>query len=194
MKRGHIICVVIAGPLIALLTIIRADSELAMMTAQGSDPQMPIWIMELVVKLAFWVVIGVPSLLVPIAMRNSWAPMASAAWLTIWCMSISWASWQYREGAQALIDAADTSASPQRLAQLVHFDGIKAGYELDNRIASNPRTPVEALRLLHKRNQSGTDMCLARNPNTPEDILEKLAEENDELIQRGLSQNPRLSD
>jgi hypothetical protein len=63
---------------------------------------------------------------------------------------------------------------PARLSRLVDFDGIQAGYRLDNRLASNPNTPPEALRRLSLRDQLGTQMCLAKNPNTPEDVLAQL--------------------
>ena len=58
---------------------------------------------------------------------------------------------------------------------LVNFDGIQAGYELDNRLALNPTTPPAALReLSRRRDQSGTLMCLMRNPSTPDDVLEQI--------------------
>jgi hypothetical protein len=92
----------------------------------------------------------------------------------IWAAYICVASWKYFAAADALADASRPSTPPARLHQLVHFSGIQAGYELDNRIAAHPNTPIEALRELHARGNMGTLMTLARNPNTPPDILHKL--------------------
>lgn len=89
----------------------------------------------------------------------------------------------------ALFDAA-YSTSPERLRELVGYP-TRGGYEIDNRIASNPSTPVDVLRSLHgKPGQTGTEMCLARNPNTPEDILIELSKIDNEWIQKSLAKNP----
>jgi hypothetical protein len=76
----------------------------------------------------------------------------------------------------------------------VHFDGIQAGYELDNRIASNPNTPPDALHELYERDQLGTHMKLASNPNTPVEVLEELVHQEDQWVQRSLAENPKLPD
>jgi len=175
-----------------VLVGIRALSEFGMMSLFGPDPQMPIWCLLILVKLAFWLTIGVLAWL-PAMISNSRPGIAAAfVLLTLWAAAICWASWQYVRSSRALVDASSTATSAERLSELIHFDGIQAGYELDNRIASNPNTPTDTLRELHARNQLGTQMTLARNPNTPTDILEALADSNDEWMQRSLTQNPRL--
>ena len=101
---------------------------------------------------------------------------------------------QLKESRLALADAADPTANPERLRALVGYQS-GFGYEIDNRIASNPNTPVDVLRSLHgKPHQVGTEMCLAENPNTPDDILMELAKRNDkwaEHIHKSLARNPR---
>ncbi len=100
---------------------------------------------------------------------------------------------QLKDVRLALVDAADPATDPERLRALVGYE-TGFGYEIDNRIASNPNTPVDVLRSLHgKPHQVGTEMCLADNPNTPDDILLELAERNDdwaEYIQKSLARNP----
>ena len=94
----------------------------------------------------------------------------------------------------ALLDAQDPETSPERLRALVGYE-TGFGYEIDNRIASNPNTPADVLRSLHgKPDQVGTEMSLARNPNTPDDILLDLAKRGDDwkkYIQDSLEANPR---
>ncbi len=81
---------------------------------------------------------------------------------------------------QALSDASNPITSPTRLRSLIGYK-TGFGYEIDNRLASNPATPVDVLRLLHKiPNQIGTEISLARNPNTPDDILLDLAKQDGE--------------
>ncbi len=97
----------------------------------------------------------------------------------------------------ALVDAANPTTEPDRLRGLVGYE-TGFGYEIDNRIASNPNTPVDVLRSLYgKSDQVGTVMCLARNPKTPDDILLKLASRDDnwkEWIQKSLAANPRYKE
>ena len=104
---------------------------------------------------------------------------------------------QLKEIRLALADAADPTANPERLQALVGYQS-GFGYEIDNRIASNPNTPVDVLRALHgKPDQVGTEMCLAENPNTPDDILIELSQRNDEWtehIQKSLARNPRFKE
>ena len=91
----------------------------------------------------------------------------------------------------ALTDAADENTSPQRLRSLVGYK-TGFGYEIDNRIASNPNTPVDVLRDLHGiPGHIGTEMFLARNPNTPEDILIELSKSKNKSIRKSLTKNPR---
>lgn len=74
----------------------------------------------------------------------------------------------------ALADAADGTTSPERLRELNGYDTRYFGYEIDNRLASNPNSPEELLRALAENDQMGTRQCLRRNPNTPRDVLEVL--------------------
>jgi hypothetical protein len=180
----------IALSAVALLVILRAASELAMMGAFDSDPQIPIWMMFLVVKVAFWLLLGgaLAALLFVWPKRK----ILLVGLLVVWGAAIGAASWQYFSARQSLVAASNPLTSPDRLRALVHFRGIQAGYELDNRIASNPNTPVEALRELYKRGQLGTLMCLAANPNTPPDLLEKLSSNQDEFVVKRLADNPKL--
>jgi hypothetical protein len=94
----------------------------------------------------------------------------------------------------ALLDSANPGTSAERLRELARYQG-GPGYEIDNRVASNPSTPPDVLRSLHGRpDQVGTEMCLAANPNTPDDVLRGLAARDDEwsrYIQRSLERNPR---
>lgn len=97
----------------------------------------------------------------------------------------------------ALADAQNPSTSPERLRALVGYQ-TGFGYEIDNRIASNPNTPIDVLRSLHgKPHQVGTETSLARNPNTPDDILMELAKRDDywkDLMQKALDSNPRYAE
>ena len=104
---------------------------------------------------------------------------------------------QLKDIRVALTDAADPATRPERLRALVGYE-TGFGYEIDNRIASNPNTPVDVLRALHgKPDQVGTEMCLAQNPHTPDDILLELAKRNDEwaeYILKALDSNPRYKE
>lgn len=96
---------------------------------------------------------------------------------------------------KALAHSADPATSQERLRQLVGYEsGI--GYEVDNRLAGNPSTPVDVLVVLYeKQNQIGTDMILARNSKTPNFILVALSSrENDwrNLILEELKRNPKV--
>jgi hypothetical protein len=98
--------------------------------------------------------------------------------------------------SNALIAAADPSTPSQRLASLADAK-LGYGYELDNRLAANPSTPVDTLRLLYRRDgQIGTDLTLAANPNTPNDILIALSKRTSErwsdAIANALKRNPKV--
>lgn len=162
--------------LVALLFGLRAASEFAMMHEYGNDAQMAIWVMFAVVKLGLWLLGGALAvgLLVVLWPRRVWAIVGLVV-LLVWAVAIGRASWQFNEGRRALADAASPTTSPERLHQLVHFDGIQAGYELDNRLATNRDTPPDALRELSTRvEQDGTQMLLSKNPRTPDDVLVRL--------------------
>jgi hypothetical protein len=178
---------------VIILLGIRAVSELAMMSVHGPDPQMPIWYLVLVVKLGLWSGIGLLAWLLIAGSKSRWRFVSGVILLLGWSIAICAASWGYVRGYRALDAASNPETSPERLRALVNFKGIQAGYELDNRLASHPKTPPDALRRLHDRpDQVGTELCLARNPNTPIDVLEELVRHEDEWVQKSLEQNPRL--
>lgn len=180
-------CVGVALSLVAL----RAISEWAMMVAHGSDPQMSIWVVEFAVKLGFWFVTG--SVLIAIIYlfgKHPPARVALGALFLVWAIAVSVSSWLHFSAGLALTQAANPHTSPARLGQLVHYFGIQAGYELDNRITANPNTPEQSLRELYWRGNTGTLMTLAANPHTPKDLLEQLAQSDDESIRKNLAGNP----
>jgi hypothetical protein len=160
----------------ALLVGLRAASEIAMMHETGPDPQMPIWLMFLLVKLGLWLLGGAIAVGALIVMwPKPLGTLAALVALLVWAVAIGRATWSYNTARQALADAADPTTSPERLRELIHFDGLQAGYELDNRLAAHRRTPPEALReLSHRVDQTGTQMILSKNPRTPNDVLERL--------------------
>jgi len=93
----------------------------------------------------------------------------------------------------ALADAQNPDTEPARLRELIGYE-TGFGYEIDNRLASNPNSPVDLLRDLHgKLYQQGTEMCLARNPNTPDDILMELMRSEDKWIRESLQSNSKYS-
>ncbi len=190
---GRLRVAAIAFAAITLLVFVRAGCEWGMMREYGADPQMPIWGIMSAITLAFWFVTG--SVLAGLLIAfwpNRWGAPIGTLLIVVWAIAISRASWEYQRGRQALADASDPSTSAEQLSELVHFDGIQGGYELDNRIASNPNTPPEALRELSKRDQLGTQMCLAENPNTPLDVLQELTNNKDADVIRDLRRNPNL--
>ena len=146
-----------------------------MMDEYGNDAQMGIWQMFLIVKMVLWLLGGglVVALLAALWPRR-WGSIAGLVVFSLWAIAICHASWSYNAARQALADAQNPGTAPVRLLQLVDFAGIQAGYRLDNRLASNPNTPPEALRRLALRENIGTQLCLARNPKTPQDVLEQL--------------------
>ncbi|HUE69779.1 MAG TPA: hypothetical protein VMP01_02725 [Pirellulaceae bacterium] len=189
---GRRTVLVVAFCVIILITGMRGVSEFAMMGVHGPDPQMPIWSMFMVVKLALWLGVGLAFWLLVVVWRSRVGLLTGAVLLLGWGAAICGAIWQYSSAAKALADASNPSTSPARLSELAQFDGIQAGYELDNRIASNLNTPPDALRTLHERNQLGTQLKLASNPNTPVDILRRLVHHEDEWVRRSLADNPKL--
>ncbi len=196
------------GPLLLLgmlvVLVLRGVSERAMMDEFGSDPQMGIWMMFMIVGLAFWLLTGcaVAGVLL-LGWKNRWGFAVGAVLLFGWTVAISLYSWQFYQSRQALVDARDPATSPARLEQLLQFNGIQAGYELDNRIASNPNATPEILRQLYERHNSGTLMILARSSRTPTDVLQAIVDHDlndathgssEEWIRKGLKQNPSLPD
>jgi len=182
--------------IIMLLVFVRAGCEYSMMNEHGPNAQMGIWIMFMGVQLLFWLLTGmVAATLLAAAWPNRWRSVAAFGVIMVWMTAACWSSVRYYDAGRALADASAASTSPERLKELVEFDGIQAGYQLDNRIASNPNTPPELLRSLHgKPYQVGTEMCLAQNPNTPDDILLDIANRNDkwsEFLLDALKLNPK---
>lgn len=174
---------------------LRAIGEFSMMNAHGPDAQMGIWWVFMAVKLGLWTVAGlVTALAVRATWQRGWWRLPALALFLAWALAIGWASYQYVRGANALAVASNASTSPGRLRKLVYFNGIQAGYELDNRVASHANTPVDALQTLFARGNMGTLMCLARNPHTPTGILEQLSKSPDEWVRKSLDHNPTLKD
>jgi hypothetical protein len=94
------------------------------------------------------------------------------------------------------LDSTDPQTEPQRLRDLVGYQS-GFGYEVDNRIASNPSTPIDVLESLYGiEGQIGTDMSLASNSHTPNHILIELSKRNDKLwrehILKSLERNPKV--
>jgi len=182
--------------ILAFLTVlavtgIRAASELSMMREHGPDAQMGIWQMFLIAKLVFWLVTGWLLALVAIGLRRfTGNRIVGPVLMTGWCVFALWAGVSYVRGGRALSDATNPGTSPARLESLVDFQGVQAGYELDNRLAANPGTPVSAIRKLAAKNQLGTQMILARSPRTPPDVLQQLGKVNDKHVQDALKTNP----
>ena len=138
-----------AGCVLLLLVGLRAMTELAMMDEFGNDAQMGIWQMFMIGEVIFWLLTGGLALWSLVAWwPRRWGSIAGLVVFALWAIAICHASWSYNAARQALADAQDSSAAPARLLQLVDFAGIQAGYRLDNRLASNPSTPTEALRRL----------------------------------------------
>ncbi len=178
---------------VTLLVFLRAATERSMMHEHGPDAQMGIWIMFMIVKLTLWLLCGVMAAALLLLMwRSRWGWRAATVLFAVWGVWICVSSWQYLSARNALADASNSSTVASRLQELVHFDGIQAGYELDNRIAIHPNTSPQSLRELHQRGHLGTQMNLARNPNTPEDILQVLAKHEDTHVRGNLGWNPKL--
>lgn len=189
----------LVASLVPLLIALRAHSELSMMHAHGPDAQMAIWYVMMLFRLVLWLVSGgLVALLVLVAWKKPGLFEFSLVALVVWAAFIGLSSAAHYSGARALADASSASTPPDRLQELASFEGVQAGYELDNRIASNPNTPPVVLQLLHDRkDQIGTEMCLARNPNTPDEILRELADRDDQwskYMMDSLKANPRYEE
>ena len=186
---------VIAFAAVFLLVALRTWCEHRMMREHGPDAQMGIWLMFMLLKVGFWFVSGSLLTLLALAVwHKRWGPFVTLPPLLIWGAAISVASWKYETARRALADAANPMTPPARLVELVEFEGIQAGYALDNRLAGNPGTPPDALEELSRRDQDGTKQILAGNPNTPEDVLSQLADEGDSYVAQALLRNPDLPD
>jgi hypothetical protein len=205
LRRGRALIILamniklIAYSIVVLLVSLRAGCEYGMMSAHGPDAQMGIWYMFMIVQLAFWLITGfVAAILLGAAWSKRWWKSAALALFLVWITAVCLSSFRFYDARRALVDASAPTTSAERIRELVKYDGLQAGYELDNRLASNPSTPPEILRFLHGQpDQVGTEMCLASNPNTPDDILRALGERNDEwskYIIDSLKRNPRYDE
>ncbi len=99
---------------------------------------------------------------------------------------------QLKDIRMALAEASNPKTDPDRLQELV---GYRTGFgdEIDNRIASNPNTPVELLVSLYNKGRLGTQMCLARNPRMPDSILRKMLQDVNVCVVENLRLNPRYA-
>lgn len=179
---------------VVLLVFVRAISERGMMNEHGPDAQMGIWFMFMLVQVGLWLLGGLLLCGLFIAFgHHRWGRHLALVPLLAWGAAIGVSSWKFNEGRRALADAR-SSSSPQRLEELTDFNGTQAGYELDNRLATNPNASADVLRKLYRRDQQGTLMILSRNPRTPADVLQKLAKNDlqDEWIRKGLRRNPSV--
>lgn len=184
---------------VVVFVLVRAGCEYAMMRAHGPDAQMGIWIAFMLVRVGFWLITGVvAAAVVAAAWPNRQRTRAASVLLLVWLAAVCYSSGRYYNASRALADASSGSTSPERLRALANFDGIQAGYELDNRLSLNPNSPPDLLRALHGRpDQDGTESCLAQHPNTPDDILRELAARNDswsEYLDDALKRNPRYEE
>ena len=161
---------------IIVLVFLRATDELALMREYGSDPQMGIAIMFLVARLVFWLCAGGVAAGVLFFEKPHWRIIMGVILLVGWGYAILMESWKAQVERQVLAMARDSSTSPVQLEQLLQWKSIHGGYELDNRIAANPKATPEILRTLYSRHNLGTLMILARNPRTPEDILQAIVD------------------
>ncbi len=118
--------------------------------------RLPIWYLFMAIGLGFWATVAATAIVAMAIKRlGESGVIAGAILLFVWATGIIYASYQYEMGRRALADARNPQTSPARLAELVHFNGIQSGYELDNRLASNPNTPPEVLRELSLRGPIG---------------------------------------
>lgn len=107
----------------------------------------------------------------------------------LWSLGIGYFTWQYRRSAIAYAEAADPKTSPERLAELTHYDGTQVGYRLSVLLAANPNSTPYVLRQVFDAKEARYE--LARNPRTPPDVLVKLLDSG-ERGRRGLTENPAL--
>jgi hypothetical protein len=189
-KRLSLVIAIVAA---ALVAGIRSYYESSMPELVPTDAQGGIWIVYSAVMgvgTFFLCLILVYGSLAVLSKKNYViATILFGAFLFIWgCTGNT--LFRYSEIRTALTDAANPTTSPERLSELIGFP-TGFGYEIDNRIASNPNSTEEILRTLSKKDQLGTLMCLARNPNTPDDVLAELSKNPDKWIQQSLENNPR---
>jgi hypothetical protein len=181
----------------ALVSAARWVLECGFVVPLVPDPQSPIWIMFSTITSAFiFATVYAAALVALRALKSNQLMLRVVACLPLLGL-LAWYSTGFVYLAKmraALMDSENPKASAERLRELARFRG-GPGYEIDNRVASNPSTPPDVLRSLHGRpDQVGTEMCLAENPNTPDDVLRSLAARHDDWaqdIKRSLKRNPR---
>jgi hypothetical protein len=181
----------------ALVSAARWVLECRFVVPLVPDPQTPIWIMlSTVTSVGVFATVFVASLVALRGFTSGRLSVSLAACVPLLGL-LAWYSTgvvHLLEMRSALLDSASPGTSAERLRELARYQG-GPGYEIDNRVASNPSTPPDVLRSLHGRpDQVGTEMCLAANPNTPDDVLRGLAARDDEwsrAIRRSLERNPR---
>lgn len=168
-------------------------------TEIAPDAQSGIVIMySLILNTVLWLVLSFAAFyfLQGLAQRYWFKSFVSGALSLLFIGYAGYMSVSAMQLSNALIAAADPSTPSQRLASLADAK-LGYGYELDNRLAANPSTPVDTLRALYQReNQIGTDIKLARNANTPNSILIELSKRKDtnqrNAIIRALEANPKV--
>lgn len=181
----------------ALVSAARWGLECGFVVPLVPDPQSPIWIMFSTITSAFiFATVYAAALVALRALKSDRSLLRVVACLPLLGL-LAWYSTGFVRLAEmraALLDSENPQASAERLRELARYRG-GPGYEIDNRVASNPGTPPDVLQSLHGRpDQVGTEMCLAENPNTPDDVLRALAARQDEwapYINRSLKRNPR---
>lgn len=184
----------IAALMAALVAGIRWYYESSITRLVPNDAQGGLWVAYSAVMSTATFIAGcfiAYHLLIALKQRK---PVAAALMSLMFIGIVVWTANTLHNLAQrrtALTDAANPKTRPERLHALIGFP-TGFGYEIDNRIALNPNTSVEALRILYKKtDQHGTLTCLARNPNTPDDILDGLSKSGDTWILQSLKLNPK---
>ncbi len=169
-------------------------------TEIAPDAQSGIVIMySLILNAALWLALSIAAFyfLQGLAQKYRFKSVVSGALALLVVGYAGYLSVSAMQLSNALIAAADPSTPSQRLASLAEAD-LGYGYEMDNRLAANPSTPVDTLRALYQReNQIGTDIKLARNTNTPNSILIELSKRHNSdqhnAIIRSLKNNPKVT-
>ena len=181
----------------ALVSAVRWGLECGFVVPLVPDPQSSIWIMFSTITSAFiFATVYAAALVALRALKSKQLMLRVVACLPLLGL-LAWYSTGFVHLVKmraALLDSENPKSSAERLRELARYRG-GPGYEIDNRVASNPSTPPDVLRSLHGRpDQVGTEMCLAENPNTPDDVLRALAARHDDWaqnIKRSLKRNPR---
>jgi len=177
-QRQLLLIAIVVSLVIALIKfIMEVSMALSVVDAQGG--LVVLW--ACITSITIWGVLTLSTYKLMRAMveRDGFRVIASGLAVTVLLSIAAYSVTDSMDKKQALSDAGNPQTAPQRLGELVGYQS-GFGYEIDNRIASNPATPSEILALLYGRHgQMGTDLNLASNPNTPSHILVQLSERND---------------